>query len=188
MSGLERRGHRFARYADDFTIMVKSARAGERVMAGVRKFLERKLKLKVNEEKSAVVKSSALNFLGFAFRGAKIGWSERSLHRFVFRVRKLTSRRRGVAMARRLNELAQYLRGWMGYFGLSHTYGAVGLLEKWIRRRLRCCYWKMWKTRGNRIRQLWRLGACCRDAILHGLSHRGRGAGRCPNLRPLTTP
>ena len=170
---LERRGHRFARYADDFVIMIKSPRAGERVLASVRKFLERKLKLKVNEEKSAVVKSSALNFLGFAFRGAKIVWSERSLQRFVYRVRELTSRSWGVAMARRLKELAQYLRGWMGYFGLSHTYGAVCLLEKWIRRRLRCCYWKMWKTRGNRIRQLLRLGACRRDAILHGLSGSG---------------
>ena len=170
---LERRGHRFARYADDFVIMVKSPRAGERVMASVRRFLERKLKLKVNEEKSAVVKSSALHFLGFAFRGAKIVWSERSLRRFVYRVRELTSRNWGVAMAKRLKELAQYLRGWMGYFGLSHTYAVVCLLEKWIRRRLRCCYWKMWKTRGNRIRQLLRLGACRKDAILHGLSGSG---------------
>ena len=73
----------------------------------------------------------------------------------------------------RIGHLAQYLRGWIGYFGISHTYAKVRHLEHWIRRRLRCCYWKMWKTRGNRIRQLLRLGVKERDAILHGLSGSG---------------
>ena len=170
---LERRGHHFARYADDFTVLVKSPRAGDRVMASVRRFLERKLKLKVNETKSAVVKTNALTFLGFAFKGSRIVWSERSLQRFEHRIRELTSRSWGVAMKERLRQLAHYLRGWIGYFGISHTYAKLCHLEHWIRRRLRCCYWKMWKTRRNRIRQLLRLGVSKRDAILNGLSGSG---------------
>ncbi|WP_221030918.1 group II intron reverse transcriptase/maturase [Opitutus sp. WL0086] len=170
---LERRGHRFARYADDFVILVKSQRAGERVMASISRFLEDTLKLKVNETKSAVVQTNALTFLGFAFKGSRIVWSEQSLWRFEHEVRELTSRRWGVAMAVRIQHLGQYLRGWMGYYGLSRTYGAVRHLEHWIRRRLRCCYWKMWKTRRNRIRQLLRLGVSKRDAILNGLSGSG---------------
>ena len=170
---LERRGHRFARYADDFTILVKSQRAGERVMVSVRRFLETRLKLKVNENKSAVVKATELIFLGFAFKGGRIVWSERSRQRFEHRVRELTRRRWGVAMSVRFKHLAQYLRGWMGYYGISRTYGAVRHLDHWIRRRLRCCYWKRWKTRRNRIRQLLRLGVTKRDAILNGLSGSG---------------
>lgn len=170
---LERRDHHFARYADDFTILVKSPRAGERVMASVRRFLERMLKLKVNETKSAVVKTNALTFLGFAFKGSRIVWSERSLQRFEHRIRELTSRNWGVAMKERIRQLAHYLRGWIGYFGISQTYGTLRHLEPWIRRRLRCCYGKMWKTRRNRIRQLLRLGVSKRDAILNGLSGAG---------------
>ncbi len=170
---LERRGHRFARYADDFVILTKSQRAGERLMASVRRFLEDTLKLKVNETKSAVVKATKLTFLGFAFKGGRIVWSEKSLRRFEHEVRELTSRRWGVAMSVRFRHLAQYLRGWMGYFGISRTYAVVRHLEHWIRRRLRCCYWKMWKTRRNRIRQLLRLGVAKRDAILNGLSGSG---------------
>lgn len=180
---LEQRGHRFARYADDFVILVKSPRAGERVMTSVRRFLERKLKLKVNEAKSAVVKTNALNFLGFAFKGSRIVWSERSLQRFEHRVRELTSRSWGVAMKIRIGHLAQYLRGWIGYYGISHSFAKVRHLEHWIRRRIRCCYWKMWKTRGNRIRQLMRLGVSQRDAILQGLSGSGCWAmSKSPSL------
>jgi len=170
---LEQRGHRFARYADDFVILVKSPRAGERVMHSVRRFLETRLKLVVNAEKSAVVATSALTFLGFAFKGVRIVWSEQSLQRFQHRIRELTGRSWGVGMAYRIRALAQYLRGWIGYFGISHTFAAVRQLDHWIRRRLRCCYWKQWKTRRNRIRQLLRLGIKRRDAILHGLVGRG---------------
>jgi RNA-directed DNA polymerase len=170
---LEQRGHRFARYADDFVILVKSPRAGERVMRSVRRFLETRLKLEVNVEKSAVRPTAELTFLGFAFKGVRIVWSEKSLQRFQHRIRELTSRNWGVSMQYRLRQLALYMRGWMGYFSLSETYAAVRQLDHWIRRRLRCCYWKMWKTRGNRIRQLLRLGIKRKDAILHGLGGRG---------------
>ncbi|WP_442890046.1 group II intron maturase-specific domain-containing protein [Congregicoccus parvus] len=170
---LERRGHRFARYADDFVVLVKSPRAGERVMGSVRRFLETRLKLKVNAEKSAVVPTAQLSFLGFAFKGARIVWSEKSLQRFQKRIRELTGRSWGVGMEYRIRELASYMRGWIGYFGISRTYAAVRQLDHWIRRRLRCCYWKQWKTRSNRIRQLLRLGLNRRDAILHGLVSHG---------------
>lgn len=170
---LEARGHSFARYADDFVVMVKSIRSGERVMASVRRFLERKLKLKVNEEKSSVSKATKLTFLGFAFRGSKIVWSEKSLHAFRYRMSELTNRNWGVSMKWRYTKLAWYMRGWMGYFGISKTYAAIRQLDQWIRRRMRCCYWKRWKTYSNRIRQLLRLGVNRRNAIITGLTSKG---------------
>jgi len=110
---LEKRGHRFARYADDFIIMVKSQRAGERVLASIQRFLERKLKLQVNEDKSRVVPASGCEFLGFVFRGKKIRWSEKAFLAFKRRIRELTGRSWFVPMRVRLHKLAQYLRGWM---------------------------------------------------------------------------
>lgn len=170
---LERRGHRFSRYADDFIILVKSLRAGERVMGSIRRYLETKLKLKVNEEKSQVVKSTQLEFLGFAFRGSRIVWSPKALHVFKYRIRKLTGRSWGVSMKWRLFKLAQYMRGWMGYFGISKTYKLIRQMDHWIRRRIRCCYWKQWKTIRNRTRNLLKLGVNRRNAILHGISGNG---------------
>jgi RNA-directed DNA polymerase len=170
---LERRGHRFSRYADDFIILVKSLRAGERVMGSIRRYLETKLKLKVNEEKSQVVKSTQLEFLSFAFRGSRIVWSPKALHVFKYRIRKLTGRSWGVSMKWRLFKLAQYMRGWMGYFGISKTYKLIRQMDHWIRRRIRCCYWKQWKTIRNRTRNLLKLGINRRNAILHGSSGNG---------------
>lgn len=170
---LERRGHRFARYADDFVVMVKSVRSGERVMSSLRRFLENKLKLKVNEEKSSVAKASELSFLGFAFKGSKIVWSEKSLRAFRYRLRELTSRNWGVSMKWRYAKLAWYMRGWMGYYGISKTYAEIRRLDHWIRRRMRSCYWKQWKTYSNRIRQLMKLGVSRRNAIRSGLTSKG---------------
>ena len=171
---LELRGHRFARYADDFVILVKSQRSGERVMASVREFLERKLKLKVNEEKSRVVKARELTFLGFAFgAGGKIMWSEKSLCAFKNRIRELTRRSWGVSMVFRLEKLAQYMRGWMGYYAISKTFAEARRMDYWIRRRIRCCYWKQWKTNANRVRQLMALGVSGRNAIITGVTKLG---------------
>jgi RNA-directed DNA polymerase len=142
-------------------------------MSSVRRFLETRLKLQVNAEKSAVRPTAEVTFLGFAFKGGRNVWSEKSLHRFQYRIRELTSRSWGVSMEHRLRQLALYMRGWMGYFGLSETYAVVRQLDHWIRRRVRCCYWKMWKTRRQRIRQLLRLGVKQKDAILHGLGSHG---------------
>ena len=171
---LESRGHRFARYADDFVILVKSERSGERVMSSVRRFLERKLKLKVNEEKSRVVKARDLEFLGFAFgTGGKIMWSEKSLCVFKGRMRELTCRSWGVPMEYRLEKLAQYMRDWMGYYAISKTFKEVRRMDCWIRRRIRYCYWKQWKTNANRVRNLVALGVNRRSAIITGVTKLG---------------
>jgi len=126
---LERRGHRFVRYADDLLILVKSRRAGERVMASVTRFLTRKLKLVVNEHKSQVVPTDACTYLGFTFRGQKLRWSDRAFDNFRYHLRRLTGRSWGVSMDYRLQKLAQYVRGWMGYFGISDDYRPIPELD-----------------------------------------------------------
>jgi RNA-directed DNA polymerase len=170
---LERRGHKFVRYADDFVILVKSRRAGERVMAGVRTFLTRKLKLTVNEAKSRVVHSDQLEFLGFVFPGTKILWSDKACQEFKRRVRKYTGRSWFVSMEYRLSKLSRYIRGWMGYFGISEGYQAIPELDGWIRRRVRQCYWKQWRWCRTKIRKLRRLGVDLGTAIRAGLNRDG---------------
>ena len=171
---LERRGHRFARYADDILIVVKSKRAGERVLESIADFLERKLKLRLNDDKSSVRRLYDCTFLGFGVRqGSKIGWSPETTRRFKRRIRQLTNRNWGVSMERRLRELATYLRGWMSYFGLSGHYRPIPELESWIRRRIRMCYWQMWKRPRTRIRNLIKLGMGKREAISTGMSSKG---------------
>lgn len=167
---LERRGHRFARYADDLLVLVKTPRAGERVMDSVTRFLTRKLKLVVNEHKSRVAKTSDCTFLGFTFRGAKLRWSEQAFRDFKHTVRRLTGRSWGVSMAYRLAKLAQYVRGWMGYFGISEYYRPIPALDQWIRRRVRMCYWKQWRKARTKVRHLMALGTGKRHAILTALS------------------
>jgi len=131
----------------DAVILVSSRRAGERVMASITRFLERKLKLTVNRQKSRLARANEVEFLGFVFRRGKIRWSERSFERFKVRVRRLTSRTWGVSMRYRLRELGRFLRGWMGYFALSEYYRPLPEIDQWIRRRVRMCYWKQWGGR-----------------------------------------
>ncbi|ADH87096.1 group II intron reverse transcriptase/maturase [Desulfurivibrio alkaliphilus] len=170
---LERRGHRFARYADDFIILVKSRRAGERVMTGITRFLESKLKLVVNQEKSKVAPTNESGFLGFIFKGAKIRWSDKAFAEFKRRVKKLTGRSWGVSMAFRLAKLAEYLRGWMGYFGISEYYRPLPEIDHWLRRRVRMCHLKQWRRCRTKVRELTRLGCNLRLAISIGLSRKG---------------
>jgi RNA-directed DNA polymerase len=167
---LERRGHRFVRYADDLLILVKTPRAGERVMASVTRFLTRKLKLVVNTRKSRVAKINDCVFLGFTFRGTKLRWSERAFEDFRHQIRKLTGRSWGVSMDYRLHQLAQYVRGWMGYFGISDYYRPILELDQWLRRRVRMCYWKQWRYVRTKVRNLLALGTSKRQAIMTGLS------------------
>ena len=167
---LERRGHRFVRYADDLLILVRSHRAGERVMASVTRYLTRTLKLVVNMHKSRVVKTDECVFLGFTFRGKKLRWSERAYQDFRHRLRKLTGRSWGVSMDYRLKKLSEYVRGWMGYFGISDYYRPIPELDHWLRRRIRMCYWKQWRGVRNRIRHLLALGTRARTAIWTGMS------------------
>ncbi|HSB15074.1 MAG TPA: group II intron reverse transcriptase/maturase [Bryobacteraceae bacterium] len=148
---LERRGLRFARYADDSNIYVRSRRAGERVMASITRFITTKLKLKVNQQKSAVARPWERKFLGFSFtanREPKRRIAPKAVLRFKVKLRELTSRTRGVSIERMAEELARYLRGWIGYFGRCQTPSVLEDLEKWFRRRLRSAIWKQW-TRGS---------------------------------------
>lgn len=169
---LERRGHRFARYADDFIILVKSPRAGERVLRSVARFLQRKLKLVVNAKKSRVGPTDESAFLGFTFQGTSIRWTDKALAEFQRRVRLLTGRSWGVSMDYRLKKLAEYVRGWMGYYALSEYYRPIPELDHWLRRRVRCCYWKQWRRCRTRVRELLKLGTFLRTAIHAGLSRK----------------
>jgi len=170
---LEKRGHRFVRYADDFIILVRSQRAGERVMASVQRFLERKLKLKVNQDKSQVAKTDNTNFLGFTFKGNKIRWSDNAFREFKRRVKELTGRSWFVSMEYRFEKLAQYLRGWMNYFGISEYYRPVPEIDHWLRRRVRMCYWKQWRYARTKVRKLRKLGTSLNAAISVAMSRKG---------------
>lgn len=167
---LERRGHRFARYADDLVILVKTTRAGDRVKAGVTRFLTRKLALVVNERKSQVVKTNDCQFLGFTFRGTKLRWSDRAFEDFKHNVRRLTGRSWGISMEYRFMKLARYGRGWMGYFGISDYYRPIPEIDHWLRRRVRMGYWKQWRYVRTKVRNLLALGTFKRQAILTALS------------------
>lgn len=170
---LESRALRFARYADDFAICVKSTSAGNRVMQWVKRFLSTKLKLVINEGKSKVVKTNELHFLGFTFKGKKIRWSDKALMDFKYHIRRLTKRSWGISMHRRYRELRLYIQGWINYYGLSEYYRPLPRLDEWIRRRLRMCYLKQWHKPRTRIRNLIKLGTRTRTAVSLGLSSKG---------------
>ncbi len=169
---LEKRGHRFVRYADDFIILVKSHRAGERVMGSVRHFLKRRLKLQVNEQKSRVAPTNETHFLGFTFKGTKIRWSDKAFRQFKWRIRRLTGRSWFVSMEYRFKKLAQYLRGWMNYFGISEYYRPIPEIDHWLRRRVRMCYWKQWRKTRTKVRKLLNLGASMNAALAAGRSRK----------------
>lgn len=170
---LERRGHRFVRYADDFIILVKSQRAGERVMTSVKRFIERKLKLTINQAKSKVAKTDQTNFLGFTFKAGKICWSDAAFKQFKRRIRKLTGRSWFVSMAYRFEKLALYIRGWMNYFGISEYYSPIPEIDKWLRRRVRMCFWKQWRYARTKVKNLLKLGTRKDVAILTAISRKG---------------
>ena len=158
---LERRGHRFARYADDCNIYVRSRRAGERVMATVQRFLIGRLKLRINAAKSAVDPPSRRKFLGFSFSAGtepRRRIAPPALARFKSRVRELTRRTRGASLGQITEELSRYLVGWRGYFGFCQTPSVLRGLDQWVRRRLRCIAWKQWKRGRTRFAELRRRG------------------------------
>ncbi|MEH2496160.1 group II intron reverse transcriptase/maturase [Bradyrhizobium sp. AZCC 1678] len=146
---LEYRGHRFVRYADDCNIYVCSERAGQRVMESITRFITRKLKLKVNEAKSAVARPQERKFLGFSFSAGpeiKRTIAPKSLERFKRRIREITRRAKGVSIKTTMEELATYMRGWRGYFGFCETPEVLIALTRWVRLRLRAALWRQWKT------------------------------------------
>jgi RNA-directed DNA polymerase len=170
---LERRGLRFARYADDFLVLVKSLRAAQRVMQSIGRFVEGRLKLVVNRQKSRAARLSECAFLGFQILRGRIVWTEKALQRFKERIQEITSRSRGVSTFCMLRELKRYVVGWMNYFGLSQAYRVIPELDKWVRRRVRMYYWKQWKRARTRRRQLIRLGIHRKEVYKATRAHRG---------------
>ena len=158
---LEKRGHRFVRYADDCNIYVQSERAGKRVMEGIGHFISGRLKLKVNAAKSAVARPWERKFLGFTFtsnRQPKRRIAPKALARFTQKVRDLTRRTRGISVGTMVEQLSSYLRGWGSYYGFCQTPSELRDLNSWVRRRLRCFQWKQWKRGKRRFAELRRLG------------------------------
>ena len=158
---LERRGHRFVRYADDCNIYVSSERAGQRVMESVTHFITHRLKLKVNQAKSAVAQPRQRKFLGFSFTGEREPRrriAPKASARFKERIREQTRRTRGISLTQMVTQIATYLRGWLGYFADCQTPSVLQTLESWLRRRLRSVVWKQWKRGRTRFRELRKRG------------------------------
>lgn len=171
---LKSRGHRFVRYADDCNVYVRSRRAGTRVMESVKGYLEKRLKLKVNREKSAVDRPWKRKFLGFSFtRDKRIRIAPKTLERFKEKVRDLTSRTWSIDMRSRVERLNQYLRGWLGYFQLAEIKKLVQQLDEWLRRRLRMGLLKQWKRSKTKRRKLTGLGIPGKWASLISGSRKG---------------
>jgi RNA-directed DNA polymerase len=170
---LEKRGHQFARYADDFTILVKTPRSGKRVLSSISRFLCHRLKLVVNTTKSHVVKTSESKFLGFTFNRGRIQWHPKTLLKFKQQVRRLTNRNWGVSMHYQLFKISQYLRGWINYFGIANSYQRCVDLDHWIRRRVRMAYWRQWRRPRTKVRSLMRLGVHVQAAVACGITSKG---------------
>jgi len=183
---LERRGHRFVRYADDCNIYVRSKRAGQRVMESISRFITQKLKLKVNEAKSAVARPQERKFLGFSFTAGpdiKRTIAPKSLERFKQRIRDITRRAKGNSMKATMEELAQYMLGWRGYFGFCETPDVLIALTRWVRLRLRAAFWRQWKIPRRRRAALIALGI---SGQLLNTAGSGRGPWRIARSKALS--
>jgi RNA-directed DNA polymerase len=184
---LERRGHRFCRYADDGNVYVKTKRAGERVFESIERFLGKRLKLRVNRAKSAVAHYSERSFLGFSFtrgRELKIRFSAKSLQQMKGRVKAITRRSRGVTFGQMIEGLNTFLRGWIGYYRLVETHTVIRDLDSWIRRRLRCFMVKRWINNCHtRYRKLVAMGVNVMDALAMAASRKGPWV--LSNAKPL---
>ena len=174
---LERRGHRFCRYADDCNIYVRSKRAGERVMASITHFLETRLRLKVNTDKSAVDRPWRRSFLGYSVswhkRQVRLRVAPKSLKAFMTKLRPLLKRSRGQSLATTIRNLNPVLRGWASYYRLTASKRSVDALDGWIRRRLRLILWQQWKRAHTRARNLMRLGLTEPRAWMSATNGRG---------------
>jgi RNA-directed DNA polymerase len=185
---LEYRGHRFVRYADDCNIYVRSERAGQRVMESITRFITQKLKLKVNEAKSAVARPQERKFLGFSFSAGpdiKRTIAPKSLERFKRRIREITRGAKGVSIKTTMEELATYMRGWLGYFGFCETPKVLVALTRWVRLRLRAAMWRQWKTPRRRRAALVALGVSGWAA--RNTAGSGRGPWYLARSRALST-
>ena len=184
---LERRGHRFVRYADDCNIYVRSERAGHRVMESVTRFITQQLKLTVNQAKSAVARPQERTFLGFSFRAGPEATrviAPKALGRFKQRIREITRRAKGVSMDTTMEALAPYMRGWRNYFGFCETPEALVALTRWVRLRLRAALWRQWKTPRRRRAALLQLGV--RGRLADNTASSGRGPWHLARSKALT--
>jgi RNA-directed DNA polymerase len=172
---LERRGLPFVRYADDFMVFTRTAKAAQRVFQSVEKFLTRKLKLSVNRDKSRVCSTDGVEFLSYQFHGygGQMRVSPKSLTKFKQRAREILNRNHGKSNRHRLQELTWYLRGWIEYFALEQRKSLFDTLDKWLRRRMRACIWKLWRLPRTRLRKLKQLGVRHDAAYSHGNSRKG---------------
>ena len=167
---MEKRSHKFCRYADDITIFVKTKRAGERVLSSVKCFLEKKIKLRINETKSKVDFSHKRKFLGYSFLGIKtprIRIAKESIKRFKTRVKEITRGHRSENIESRISKLRRYMQGWMAYFKLVETVGVIRDLDSWIRHRLRMCMLKQWRKPKTRIHNLIKQGITLGQALMY---------------------
>ena len=173
---LERRGHRHVRYADDCNIYVRSERAGQRVMRSITLFITQRLKLRVNETKSAVARPQERKFLGFSFTdGPEIrrAIAPKALERFKDKIREITRQAKGISIETTVKRLATYMVGWRGYFGFCETPEVLIGLVRWVRLRLRCALWRQWKTPRRRRAALLQLGV--RPRLATNTAGSGRG-------------
>ncbi len=174
---LEKRGLCFVRYADDCVIFVRSKRAGNRVMESVSRFIEKKLRLKINRQKSAVGRPWDRKYLGFCMtnsrKAPKIRIHWKTIKRLKERVRKITARRRGRSISQLIRELNTFTRGWWNYYGITESYNRLRPLAHWIRRRLRAVIWKHWKNRRTRVRELLKRGVTRNYAVTTGCARKG---------------
>lgn len=186
---LERRGHKFCRYADDCNIYVKSKKAGQRVMESITRYIEQELKLKVNKNKSAVDRPSKRKFLGFSFyiKGGEVRnfIHKKPIERFKDKVRAITSRSNGRSMEWRKEKLNQLITGWVNYFKIADMKNTARELDGWIRRRLRMCYWKQWKKIKTKHDNLVRLGI--NDVKAWEYANTRKGYWRISNSQILAT-
>src|ERR1700756_4292837 len=184
---LERRGHRYVRYADDSNIYVRSERAGRRVMESITRFITHNLKLKVNEAKSAVARPQERKFLGFSFTAGpevRRAIAPKALARFKRRVREITRRAKGVSIETTMEELAPYMRGWRSYFGFCETPRVLVSLTCWIRVRLRVALWRQWKTPRRRRATLLALGV--HPKLASNTAGSGRGSWYIAHAKALS--
>jgi RNA-directed DNA polymerase len=185
---LEKRGLRFARYADDFLIFVRSRSAAQRVLRSVGRFIEGRLALTVHPGKSKAARLRDCSFLGFRISRGKLRWTDASVLRFKQRVREITDRSNGKSMRQRIPVLSRYVTGWLNYYGHSRSYSQLLELDQWLRRRVRLCYWKQWKRPRTRRRHLLALGIPKDEIKLASRSRKGywRMAGNSIVQRALT--
>jgi RNA-directed DNA polymerase len=184
---LERRGHRFCRYADDSNVYVKTKRAGERVFDSIERFLEKRLKLRVHRAKSAVAPCHERGFLGFSFtkgKMLKIKLASKALRGVKYRIRVISRRSRGVSLDQMIQQLNIYLRGWVQYYRIIETSTTLPNLDSWIRRRLRCYMAKQWiKNCHTRYKNLVAMGVTGKDVRFFAASRKGPWA--MSNMKPM---